>query len=112
MLNAKCRMQNEERSGQLIQRAVLLLVLLGFACPVLAEELPPDTQGDTRSLPSSDDTHPLYSTDAKWIGAMVVAAAGLFLAAMVIGPIVRAEAPDAVPIAMSHEEDPAADRVH
>ena len=108
-------MQNEEamrRPAGVIRRTVLLLVLLGLTCPVFAEELPPDTQGDTRSLPSSDDTHPLYSADANWVGAMVVAAAGLFLAAMVIGPIVRAEAPDAVPVAMSHEEDPAADRVH
>jgi hypothetical protein len=40
----------------------------------------------------------------------MVAIAGLFLAAAVIGPIVRTESPQAVPVAMSHEEDPAADR--
>jgi hypothetical protein len=113
MQNAECRMQNKKRNrASAIRRTVLFLVLLGFLAPVHAEELPADTGGDTRVLPASDDTHPIYSADAKWVGNLVVAAAGLFLAAMVIGPIVRAEAPDAVPVAMSHEEDPAADRVH
>jgi hypothetical protein len=125
MQNAECKMQNEEGmicstnylvrfsrscSSDMIRRTVLLLVVLGFASPLFAEELPADTQTDTRVLPASDDTHPLYTTDANWVGNLVVAAAGLFLAALVIGPIVRAEAPDAVPVAMSHEENPAADR--
>ena len=94
----------------MIGRTILLLTMLSFASPVFAEESPADNQMDTQVLPTSDDTHPLYSNDATWVGGMVVGAAGLFLAAMVIGPIVRAEAPNAVPVAMSHEEDPAADR--
>ena len=72
---------------------------------------------DTVSVPEGrgpaavDETHPLYSTDARWVGSVLVAIGGLFLAARVVGPIVRAEAPDVVPVAMSHEEDPAADRL-
>lgn len=92
-------------------RAILFLLLMSLAIPALAEESPVDNPTDLRPAPAlDDDTHPIYSADAQWTGDVIVAIAGLFLAAAVIGPIVRAEAPQAVPVAMSHEEDPAADR--
>jgi hypothetical protein len=89
---------------------VLIISVMGITLPAFAEELPADNAPDTRINAAPDETHPIYSTDANWTGAVVATIAGLFLAALVIGPIVRAEAPQAVPSAMSHEEDPAADR--
>lgn len=92
-------------------RIIILLMVLGSARPVLADESPVDNSTDARpSAAADDDTHPFYSGDSHWAGAVMVGIAGLFLAAAIIGPIVRAEAPEAVPVAMSHEEDPAADR--
>ena len=89
---------------------VLVVLLLGSARPAIADEMPADNGPDIRTTAAPDETHPIYSNDANWTGAVLATIAGLFLAALVIGPIVRAEAPQAVPPAMSHEEDPAADR--
>jgi hypothetical protein len=92
------------------RRICLLLIMICFAAPALAEETPADNPIEPRVTQGTDDTHPIYSNDSHWAGNVIVVIAGLFLAAVVIGPIVRAEAPQAVPPAMSHEEDPAADR--
>lgn len=70
-----------------------------------------DVAPEGRGPAAVDETHPIYSTDAHWVGPLLIAIGGLFLAAMIVGPIVRAEAPEVVPVAISHEEDPAADRV-
>src|ERR1700728_4549851 len=92
-------------------RTIIFLTLLSLAGPALAEETPVDNPTDLRpTAAQDDDTHPLYSTDTHWAGDIAIAIAGLFVAAAVIGPIVRAEAPQAVPVAVSHEEDPAVDR--
>ena len=90
----------------------LLLVMLSAAAPSAFSDdtdITPATEG--RGPAAVDETHPLYSTDAHWVEDVLIAIGGLFLAAMVVGPIVRAEAPEVVPVAMSHEEDPAADRL-
>jgi hypothetical protein len=79
-------------------RILALTFLLAIASPLAAQEI---------SSPASDaDPHPIVSTDAVWAGSAVMIILGLFLAAAVVGPIVRAEAPDAVPQAFSHKEDP------
>src|ERR1035437_6295008 len=92
-------------------RSIIFLLLLSLARPALAEESPVDIPTDLRpTAAQDDDTHPLYSTDTRWASAWAFPIARLFLAAAVIGPIVRAEAPQAVPVAISHEEDPAVDR--
>jgi len=88
----------------------LLLVMLALTRPAHAEETSPDNPGDLRPQMDPDETHPMYASSSDWVASFLIGSAGLFLAAMVIGPIVRAEAPDAVPPAMSHEEDPAVDR--
>jgi hypothetical protein len=87
-----------------------VISILAITLPASAEEMPADNSSDTHTTAAPDETHPIYSADANWTGAAVATVAGLFLAALVIGPIVRAEAPQAVPPAISHEEDPAADR--
>jgi hypothetical protein len=91
-------------------RTLLFFLLLGVSSTALAEEMPADNSTNSQAVSPPDETHPLYSADAAWAGGVIAAIIGLFLAASVIGPIVRAEAPQAVPAAMSHEEDPAADR--
>jgi hypothetical protein len=79
-------------------RILALTLLLAIASPLAAQDIP---------TPASDaDPHPIISTDAAWAGTAVIVILGLFLAAVVVGPIVRAEAPDAVPQAFSHKEDP------
>lgn len=95
-----------------IGRIFLLLAIMGAAAPgAFADDTdtPPTPEG--RGPAAVDETHPIYSTDAHWVATVLIAIGGLFLAAMVVGPIVRAESPEVVPVAMSHEEDPAADRV-
>lgn len=50
-------------------------------------------------------THPtLPPPDTNWPGAMIIIIGGMFLAAMVIGPVVRANMPDEVPVHDSHDE--------
>ncbi len=48
----------------------------------------------------------------KWAGVTIVVILGMFLAAAVIGPIVRANAPVEVPVAHSHDEPPGASQHH
>jgi hypothetical protein len=40
----------------------------------------------------------------RWVGPMLIIIIGMFVAAAVIGPIVRAEAPDEVPVPHGHGE--------
>jgi hypothetical protein len=70
-----------------------------------------DWRGDTTDdRPLSDEAGPIYSANDHWVGPAVIAMLALFIAAAAAGPIVRAELPETVPLAMSHEEDPAIDR--
>ena len=94
----------------MVGRLFLLMMVLSVTSPMFADESPADNSGEARTTVAADEIHPVYSNDAHWAGPVLTVIAGLFLAALVIGPIVRAEAPQAVPEAMSHEEDPAADR--
>ena len=60
--------------------------------------------------PDPDPPHPVLAADPTWVRPALVAVAGLFAAAAVVGPIVWLRARDLVPAAATHEEDPAADR--
>ncbi len=91
-----------------VMAAILFTGMLTSAAQ--AEEALPDNIGEPRVQPETEETHPIFSASSHWVMNLLIASGGLCLAAAVIGPIVRAEAPDAVPAAMSHEEDPAADR--
>ncbi len=105
--------------GQHVRRArttalavLVSVALTGLASTAIAEELPTDDwRTDTSdSRPNADLNGPILSSNDRWAGPAVIIMAGLFVAAAVVGMIVRAEMPDMVPPAMSHEEDPAADR--
>src|SRR4051812_10195368 len=73
---------------------------------------------DEQKIVSIDDVHAAHPTElhyshptlppfyASWAGAMLIVVAGMFLAAAVIGPVIRAEMPEEVPDAHSHDEPP------
>jgi hypothetical protein len=63
---------------------------------------------------STADTfpHPHLSEDSHWAGPMAIIILAFFLAAAVIGPIVRADTPEEVPPAHSHDEPPGASHHH
>jgi hypothetical protein len=61
---------------------------------------------ETSAEPDSSP-HPVLPADARWAGSlMIVVLLGFFLAAAVVGPIVRAEMPQEIPPAHSHDEPP------
>ena len=60
--------------------------------------------------PDPDPPHPVLPADPAWVRPAMVAVAGLFAAAAVVGPVVWLRARNLVPAAATHEEDPAADR--
>jgi hypothetical protein len=68
--------------------------------------------GDGVSAHHDDVPHPTKSKDADWAGVVIIIVLGMFLAAAVIGPIVRANAPEEVPPAHSHDEPPGASHHH
>ncbi|HSV15525.1 MAG TPA: hypothetical protein VLI90_14790 [Tepidisphaeraceae bacterium] len=87
----------------------LALILLAFqATPAVAQESGASTTlpADVRPADADADTHPVVSTDATWAGSVVILIGVMFVSAMVIGPIVRAEMTTDVPVAFSHDEDP------
>jgi hypothetical protein len=93
-------------------QSILLLVLLLTLCPAAAhaeEPLPPDaltgTSAAGQPADAPPDTAPVIPTASTWTAELLIAIAGLFLAAAVIGPIVRAEG-ESVPSTFSHHEDP------
>ena len=55
---------------------------------------------------------PVLSSDGGWAGVMMIVVAGLFLAAAVIGPIIRVEIPREVPPTHSHDEPPGSSHHH
>lgn len=57
------------------------------------------------------DPHPVISSDGTWAGTVVIMIVALFVAAAVIGPIVRANLPEDVPLE-SHDEPPGSSGHH
>lgn len=87
---------------------LLLLFVLAPVCAHAEEQVAPDTSNNPSASGSPDlgpDTAPILSENAAWAGAIVITIAGLFVAAAVIGPIVRAEG-ESIPSTFSHHEDP------
>jgi hypothetical protein len=81
-----------------MKRLALFLVLC-FASSAIAQEA-------TKSANVNPDSHPMLSSDSAWAGIMlIVIVGGFFLTAAVIGPIVRALAPQEVPPS-AHDEPP------
>lgn len=58
------------------------------------------------------DTHPVLPMHTVWVGVMIILIAALFVAAAVIGPILRAHAPAPLPRTHSYDESPGASGRH
>jgi hypothetical protein len=89
-------------------RLLLLAVVLCFSAAVYAQPISPGDVGDSttpdaRQRDAENDTHPVLSADAAWAGSIVIGIAGLFLAAMVVGPMVHAEKVEELPAHASHD---------
>ena len=64
-------------------------------------------------LAQNAEPHPTVSPDGSWVPIILIVVGGLFLAAAVIGPIVRANMPEEIPPpAHSHDEPPGASHHH
>ena len=66
----------------------------------------------TTAFGESPDAHPTLSTNGTWVPILLIIIGGMFLAAAVIGPIVRANSPEEVPPAHSHDEPPGTSHHH
>ena len=87
----------------------LSITSVGFA-QMESLELPPMPDSGS-STPAEEPQHgPAYAhptippTDTTWPGAMLIIIAGMFLAAAVIGPAVRANMPDEIPPDHGHDD--------
>jgi hypothetical protein len=82
----------------MIVRAISILLLVcsttSFTLAAEQEHLAP---------PADTQPHPILSQDSSWAGVMLIIVLGMFLAAMVIGPVVRANMPDQPPAPHSDE---------
>lgn len=74
---------------------------------------PQVTQGARPAVTDTDPTpHPAVSGDPAWAGIMLLVIGGMFLAAAVIGPVVRANTPEEPPEDHHPHDDHAHDHGH
>lgn len=67
----------------------------------------------TVDLAENTEPHPILSSNGSWVPIMLlIIGLGGFVAAAVIGPIVRANMPEEVPPAHSHDEPPGSSHHH
>ena len=98
-----------------MKRQVKLLVLgislatagIARAAAPAADRVKPGAAGEIEV-----ESHPTISSDGSWAGVLWLVIGGMFLAAAVIGPVVRANTPEEVPPAHSHDEPPGASHHH
>jgi hypothetical protein len=85
-------------------RSILFIALLfALTLPAGAAEISLDSQ--------SGSAHPTLAARSTWPGVVVIVIFGVFAAAMLAGPIIRANAPDDLPSA-AHDEPPGASGHH
>ena len=66
-----------------------------------------------QALADSADTHPTLSANGTWVPILLILIGGMFLAAAVIGPIVRANMPEEIPpLVQAHDEPPGSSHHH
>ena len=98
--------------------AVLLFASLAWGQEGAAPDAPgaraPAAHADASAAQAPDPApHPvLPDRSDHWPGTVVIVILAMFLAAAVVGPIVRANMPEEVPPAHSHDEPPGASHHH
>lgn len=89
----------------------LMVILLGAALPSgAAPKHATATSGHADAHASAPG--PVISTDATWVGEVVIIVVGLFVAAAVIGPIYRLSLPEELQVIQSHDEPPGSSGHH
>jgi hypothetical protein len=58
------------------------------------------------------EPHPILSSNGSWVPILLIVIGMLFLAAAVIGPIVRANMPEELPVSHAHDEPPGSSHHH
>ena len=105
--------------------AFVLVTLTAWMCsfaaaPHAAPAAPsqPTTAGPSHAAPA-DDAHAPAANQAvlpppgiRWPAVMVIIVLGMFLAALIIGPVVRMNMPEEVPVSHTHDEKHGHDRDH
>src|SRR5436190_13804492 len=87
----------------MIRLMIPLFTILMTSTMSLAQEAAPGNESHI---------NPVLSQDAMWAGQVVIVIAGLFIAAALVGPVARANAPEEPPVAHSHDEPPGASHHH
>ena len=91
----------------------VLGISLAFAGRIIAAETTAPSETHTEAAHADEFPHPEVSHDGGWAGAMgVIIILCFFLPAAIIGPIVRANTPEEVPPAHSHDEPPGSSGHH
>jgi len=109
------RLHGQDGRGTGIRLAVALVMLLGISSVSLGEEHAAALQqgaaiAEVEHINYAHPTPP--EPGILWPGSMMVAVVAMFLMAAFIGPVVRAEMPEEVPPAHSHDEPPGASGHH
>ena len=99
-------------------RLLLLATFLLFSasiCRADEDTAPPhDAASATQSQGATAEpmSHPNPATHPHWASTLVMSIAGMFIAAILIGSLVRAKAPEEMPVTPSHDEPPGASGNH
>src|SRR5947209_5841543 len=88
--------------------AIAMLMAPGFSDAAVQE----NTRNEAPAENTTSEATPLLPPQSQWPGMMVIIVLGMFLAAAVVGPIVRLNMPEEVPPAHSHDEPPGASGHH
>jgi hypothetical protein len=86
---------------------IVLAALILAAATLVAHADEPRADSDITQIEG-----PRLSTETIWVGSTLIMIGGLFLAAAVLGPIIRANNPQEVPPTHSHDEPPGASHHH
>ena len=88
--------------------ALLTILLVSPLARAQADQpaTPPDEAAPTHTHPT------LPESNIAWPAIFMIVVAGMFLCAMIIGPLYRSEIPDELPPTHSHDEPPGTSHHH
>lgn len=81
-----------------MKRLMVMTVLMGLAGGVMAQE------GHAPTTSPAGQTQPVLPEHANWAGSMVIMIVGMFVAAAVIGVVVRLNMPEQPPEPQPHDD--------
>jgi hypothetical protein len=81
---------NKTRLTARLSRSLAAITLLVGASPAMADQ----AGGSGNRFEPPAVPHPILSDNVRWAGVLLIAILAMFLLAAVVGPIVRAIAPD------------------